>query len=95
MADVTFFLDITYHASPVFSHVFRYQGGSAVVPFSADCYVDSGVCPTKCCRGLHIDRHGCRLCLAMEHGTSELGPVCAVSPSILDHDVMDLFKDVV
>lgn len=44
MADVTFFLDISYHGSPVFSHVFLYEGGSAVVPFSPDCYVDSGQC---------------------------------------------------
>lgn len=41
--DLTFFLDISYHGSPVFSHVFRYGGGSAVVPYSPDCYVDSGV----------------------------------------------------
>lgn len=40
--DLTFFLDISYHGSPVFSHVFRYGGGSAVVPYSPDCYVDSG-----------------------------------------------------
>ncbi|CAI5966276.1 unnamed protein product [Closterium sp. NIES-64] len=38
--DLTFFFDLSFHGSPVFSQAFKYEGGRALVPFAHHTFSD-------------------------------------------------------